>query len=196
MPQLYLSWITSRANHSNYEKGWCFRNALGDVMGVHGIFAGQYICNLPVRPLLTFISPSADGEVWKNQRKLASHIFSAGNFRTHVQNTIHHGECSVCVTMKELELTSRTLLSTDMDTLDTLLAQVSKTGKDIELQDLFFRFTLSSFATMAFSADVKCLPSEPSGLDTKVEFATHFDFAQRVMDHRLRDPLQGFLERL
>lgn len=46
-----------------------FSSAFADVLGLHGIFV-------------------ADGEPWKKQRKMASHIFSVGNFRTHVQSTI------------------------------------------------------------------------------------------------------------
>lgn len=41
IPQLYLSWVTGKANHANYEKGWTLRNALGDVLGMHGIFVGE-----------------------------------------------------------------------------------------------------------------------------------------------------------
>lgn len=73
---------------------------------------------------------------------------------------------------------------------------MSKTGADIDLQDLFFRFTLSSFASMAFSAELECLPSHPEGLKSNVSFATNFDYAQLVMDERFVDPAQGFAERL
>jgi len=62
---LYIMWA-QKTNFENYEKGPSFRNAMADVMGHHGIFV-------------------ADGEPWKRQRKMASNIFSVGNFRSHVQ---------------------------------------------------------------------------------------------------------------
>lgn len=88
------------------------------------------------------------------------------------------------------------IIPSDLDTLDSLMSQVSKTGKDVELQDVFFRFTLSSFATIAFSADVECLSSDPAALDIKVPFAAHFDYAQKIMDQRITEPWQTFFEKL
>lgn len=94
-----------------------FRTNLSDLLSEGGIFV-------------------ADGEVWKRQRKLASNIFSVGNFRTHVQHTVH------------LEL----------DQLHKLIADTSKKRVWINLPDVFFRYTLEAFGVMAFGAELGCLP--------------------------------------
>lgn len=148
----YIRWV-QKTNFENYIKGPAFQNAMGDVMSLHGIFV-------------------ADGEIWRKQRKMASHIFSVGNFRTHVQNTVQR----------------------DLSALNKLFQESSQKKVEINLPDLFFRFTLSSFSLMAFSADIKCLPSKVADLDKVVEFAANFDYAQRVMDERFVDPLARFTE--
>lgn len=53
-------------------------------------------------------------------------------------------------------------------------------------KDIFFRFTLSSFGLMAFSAQLNCLPADPAMLDKPVPFAQAFDYAQGVVDLRFR----------
>ncbi|CEH18801.1 cytochrome p450 [Ceraceosorus bombacis] len=116
----------------------------------------------------------ADGEIWKKQRKMASRIFSVDNFRTHVQHAVHE----------------------DLERLSQLLTVLSKTSQDVDLQAIFFRFTLSSFASMAFSARLDCLPTSPEGLANEVPFAKAFDGAQGMIDNRFFDPLQGALEYL
>ncbi|CDS82304.1 related to Cytochrome P450 [Sporisorium scitamineum] len=148
----YIRWV-QKTNFENYIKGSQFQSSMGDVMSLHGIFV-------------------ADGEIWRKQRKMASHIFSVGNFRTHVQRTIQR----------------------DLDVLNRLFREASERKVEINLPDLFFRFTLSSFSLMAFSADIKCLPSNVEGLKTVVEFAANFDYAQRIMDERFVDPLARFTE--
>ncbi|SNX82988.1 related to Cytochrome P450 [Melanopsichium pennsylvanicum] len=148
----YIRWV-QKTNFENYIKGPFFQKSMGDVMSTHGIFV-------------------ADGEIWRKQRKMASHIFSVGNFRTHVQTTIQR----------------------DLSVLNKLFQEVSKKNVEVNLPDLFFRFTLSSFSLMAFSADIKCLPSNVAELDKVVEFAANFDYAQRVMDERFVDPLSTFTE--
>lgn len=148
----YIRWV-QKTNFENYIKGSFFQKSMGDVMSLHGIFV-------------------ADGEIWRKQRKMASHIFSVGNFRTHVQNTIHR----------------------DLAILNKLFRDASSKNTELNLPDLFFRFTLSSFSLMAFSADIKCLPSNVGDLSKVVEFAANFDYAQRVMDERFVDPLARFTE--
>lgn len=78
----------------------------------------------------------SNGPVWKAQRKLASNIFSVSNFRNHVQETVQE----------------------DLTTLSSLMDRLVEKGQQVNLQDIFFRFTLSSFATMAFSTTMGCLP--------------------------------------
>lgn len=142
----YIQWA-QKTNFANYEKGHFFRKNMQDVLSAHGIFA-------------------ADGEVWKKQRKMASHIFSVGNFRTHVQKTVQN----------------------DLDILMRLAADASKSGARINLPDVMFRFTLDTFGEMAFNANLSCLPETTAGLQEDVPFATAFDYAQQVMVERFFDP--------
>ncbi|CAO1626145.1 unnamed protein product [Sympodiomycopsis kandeliae] len=139
----YIQYV-QKTNFDNYPKGREFYKNMSDVLGPHGIFV-------------------VDGSPWYTQRKLASHIFSIGNFKSHVQNVVTHSVRSK---------------------LDPLLVDLSNRDQATPLPDLMFRFTLSSFAYMAFNADLHCLPSEAQGLAIKNEFAGNFDYAQNVMDHR------------
>ncbi|KDN52517.1 cytochrome P450 [Tilletiaria anomala UBC 951] len=135
----------------HFVKGRMFRARFEDVLGVHGIFV-------------------ADGENWKGQRKRASHIFSAGQFRNWVQTTVH-GELKQVFSL-----------------LQEVASRKSSGSNKILLPELFFRYTLSSFSKMAFSADLKCLSSSPDVLETPVPFATAFDFAQCVINERFVYP--------
>ena len=56
----------------------------------------------------------------------------------------------------------------------------------VNLSSLFFRFTLNSFAEMAFGTDIRALSTET---DAPVPFAEAFDYAQSVLDGRFLDPL-------
>lgn len=106
---------------------------------------------------------ASDGAIWLKQRKLASQIFSVNNFRNHVQSTV----------VKETQI------------LDNLLQDASTKATMVNFPDTMFRFTLNSFALMAFDADIDCLPTKVEGLQIPNEFATSFDYAQMVMDHRI-----------
>lgn len=74
----------------------------------------------------------ADGETWKHARKKGSLMFSSRQFREHVSVVIHH------------ELEQAVAL------LDTVSSEAGE-GK-LDFTQLLFRFTLSGFAKMAFSA--------------------------------------------
>ncbi|PWN38466.1 cytochrome P450 [Meira miltonrushii] len=142
-----------KTEFENFIKGGPFLRAFEDLLGSHGIFV-------------------ADGAIWKRQRKMASHIFSVGNFKTYVQETIHK----------------------DLDLVNSLCADSVKHNVPVNICDVFFRFTLSTFSTMAFSADLNCLPDTVEGLKTRNEFADAFDSAQLVADNRFFDPLPLWLE--
>lgn len=142
-----------KTEFDHFIKGKDFLRCLKDVLGHEGIFV-------------------ADGEVWKKQRKMASHIFSVGNFKSCVQDTIQR----------------------DVTTLSLLLDDAHQSEAEVDLPDVFFRFTLSSFSQMAFSADLECLPGNVEGLKKRNQFADAFDFAQLVVDNRFTDPLPLFLE--
>lgn len=106
---------------------------------------------------------ATDGATWLKQRKLAAQIFSVNNFRNHVQSTV----------VREVQI------------LDQLLLDASRKGTKVNFPDTMFRFTLNSFALMAFDADIDCLPTNVEALAIPNEFASSFDYAQMVMDHRI-----------
>ncbi|MCO5585446.1 hypothetical protein L7F22_039379 [Adiantum nelumboides] len=135
-----------KTEFETFAKGDNFHRRLSDLLGEHGIFV-------------------VDGEPWKRQRKMASHIFSVGNFRTCVQQTI----------------------DSDLLKMEKLLTNVAKEKVSINLPDLFFRFTLSSFSQLAFSADVECLPETVEGLSIRNSFADAFDSLNWL---QMKDSLQ------
>ncbi|CAG8440405.1 8104_t:CDS:2 [Funneliformis mosseae] len=111
---------------------------------------------------------NTNGNAWRMQRKLSSHLFNTRNFR----------EIFCVVFKKDTEIV--------LNTLDKL----ARTGETFDLQDLFFRFTMDSFVKITFGIDLKCLenPKEP------VKFASAFDFAQRVISNRIENPFWKFTE--
>ncbi|PWN22059.1 cytochrome P450 [Microstroma glucosiphilum] len=117
----------------------------------------------------------ADGAPWFQQRKLASHIFSRSFFSSHVQDT----------------------MKAEVVKLDKLLLDASDgkcKGEKIQFPDLMFRFTLSTFAFLAFNAEVDVLPDNVDGLQKVNEFGRDFDFAQTVLDHRFVSVLPKWTE--
>jgi Cytochrome P450 len=125
-----------KTNFDNFVKGPAFRVRFSDVLGNHGIFV-------------------SDGDVWKTQRKRASHIFSAGQFRNWVQSVVH-GELRLVTSILEQ------------------VAAKQKAGarnNHLVLSELFFRYTLSSFSKMAFSHDMGALDGSPECLHREVPFA-------------------------
>lgn len=97
----------------------------------------------------------------------ASHIFSVNQFRSIVQTVVH----------------------SELLTLHTLLRTISTSSSPhLALPDLFFRYTLSSFASIAFGADIGCLTSSPTCLDHQVPFSVAFDAAQEHINKRLVKP--------
>lgn len=151
----YLEWI-QKTNFENYPKGDTFRYIFGDLLGIDGIFV-------------------ADGHVWKSQRKMASHMFSARQFNNWVQQVVHH----------------------ELTTIDGLLDNVSafsSSKNTIKMPELFFRYTLSSFSKMAFSADLDCLSTDPKSLEKEVPFAVAFDYAQGVINKRFVMPGWKYFE--
>jgi len=152
----YLEWV-QKTNFENYPKGGQFRSKFGDLLSTNGIFV-------------------ADGDTWKSQRKMASHMFSARQFNNWVRSVVHH----------------------ELDVIDGLLENVAdSSGKNtntLAMPQLFFRYTLSSFTKMAFSADLDCLSTDPASLEKPVPFAVAFDYAQGVINTRFVTPLWNYLE--
>lgn len=112
---------------------------------------------------------TADGEHWKTQRKIAAKIFTVNRFK----------ECITSVIREDTAL------------IDGILAAKAKTGEVFNMQDLYFRFTLSSFVKIAFSQDTGAL----SNPDVPDEFGEAFGFAQKVLDQRFVQPFWWFTER-
>ncbi|PWN48522.1 putative P450 oxidoreductase, partial [Violaceomyces palustris] len=105
---------------------------------------------------------TTDGDQWKMQRKVASRIFSVSSFKDIITRTIRE----------------------DCDLLQGILARHADRGEVFNIQELFFRFTLSSFVKIAFDQDTGSL-SKPDQPD---EFGDAFNFAQKVLDMRFVQP--------
>ncbi|CAG8512513.1 9054_t:CDS:10 [Paraglomus occultum] len=116
---------------------------------------------------------ATDGDAWKLQRKRASNIFKVRNFRE-----------IICKAFAE-----------DGDLLLKILNSASNSEEELDLQGLFFRYTMDTFGKICFSRDFQCLskPNEPNA------FASAFDFAQSVIEHRFMSPFwkltEAFTER-
>ncbi|KAI1318426.1 hypothetical protein EDD11_006510 [Mortierella claussenii] len=132
-----------RVNFWAYEKGPHLRTALGPLVG-GGIFG-------------------ADGEHWKWQRKLASHIFNVKAFRSYTSS----------VFVQEAQL------------VIDYLSKKADEGQIVDLQELFYKYTLDSFGEIAFGQSFGCLnkPGE------EVPFAAAFDRLNHALSERLMTPL-------
>lgn len=102
---------------------------------------------------------------------MASHIFSVNRFRNIIQGVVHQ------------ELTTVHGLFQDLVSKGLNGQQAT-----LELPDLFFRYTLSSFGKMAFGTDIGCLSSSANVLSQDVPFATAFDLAQNHINNRFAQP--------
>ncbi|KAG0626729.1 hypothetical protein M758_2G147000 [Ceratodon purpureus] len=130
-----------KTRFENYPKGDFMGELLGDFLG-KGIF-------------------NVDGDLWKLQRKLASHEFTSRSLRE------FGFECSE----KELE-----------DRLVPILFQACEKGDVVDLEDLFLRFSFDSICQLGFGVDPNCLDSS---LPT-VRFAQAFDKATEYTVLRFR----------
>eukprot|EP00164_Ancoracysta_twista_P000051 GFYU01000070.1.p2 GENE.GFYU01000070.1~~GFYU01000070.1.p2 ORF type:complete len:501 (+),score=165.87 GFYU01000070.1:166-1668(+) len=108
---------------------------------------------------------AADGAQWKTQRKTASHIFNVGNFRDNM--------CDVFAR-------NGTVLVNRLENV--------KEGEFIDMQDLFFRYTLDSIAEIAFGVTLGSLSKDD------VPFARAFDGAQLATNMRFFFPCWQLLK--
>lgn len=116
----------------------CFQELLGD-----GIF-------------------NADGDLWRQQRKTASFLFTMRNLKDNMADVIASKiQCVIMVLEKSCD-----------------------DSQPVDLQDLFFRFTFDSFVQIAFGIDLHCISSE----DPHV-FQKSFDEAQQVVFERFISPV-------
>ncbi|KAI8833749.1 cytochrome P450, partial [Chytridium lagenaria] len=135
-----------KTRFDNYVKGDRFHNILSPLLG-DGIF-------------------NTDGEKWKWQRKVSSHIFTGRNFRDVVAKVFNE----------------------DIENLVGYLKTVTETEETIDLHRVFHAFTLDSFAKIALGRDLHCLatPSNPP------PFSYSFDASVALLSVRLSNPLWWF----
>lgn len=146
-----------RDNFDNYVKGPMVYSNLASLLG-HGIF-------------------TSDGAQWKAQRRAASHMFSLRQFRETIMTAfLRHAP----------ELTA---------ILDEAAAQpppaskgssraLSSNGEvEVDMQSLYFRFTLDSIGDIAFGDSIGSLR------DAELPFSKAFDLAQSIVEHRFLSPL-------
>lgn len=111
---------------------------------------------------------SQDGHVWFRQRKASSYIFSANSFRTVITTAIEE----------------------HLEALRGVLDNAAATSAVVPLNETFMRFTLDTFASMAFGRELHSLEA-----DRPVAFAEAFDYAQTRLADRFDDPLWRLRER-
>ncbi|KAF0406854.1 cytochrome P450 [Gigaspora margarita] len=109
-----------------------------------------------------------DRDLWKFQRRTISRLFQERNYKDFIYASIVRK--------------SETVLN--------ILRRCADNGNPIDLQDLFYRFTLDTLGDIFFSTDFCCLTSP----EKPVQFAIDFDHAQRIIDWRLEQSLWKFIE--
>eukprot|EP01018_Ginkgo_biloba_P035877 Gb_20510 [translate_table: standard] len=128
-------------NFENYPKGERFSFFLQDFLG-NGIF-------------------NADGELWKMQRKAASHEFNTKSLRNFVVETV------------QWEIRNRLMV---------VLSNACERGESLDLQEILQRFAFDNICRVAFGADPGCLhPSLPTS-----RFQQAFDDATEISSGRFR----------
>ncbi|KAI3778126.1 hypothetical protein L2E82_07169 [Cichorium intybus] len=133
-----------KTNFPNYTKGDYHKGIMGDLLG-NGIFA-------------------ADGDIWRHQRKLASHEFST----------------------KVLRDFSTVVFRSNSAKLVKKVSEAAVDNQIIALQDLLMKSTLDSIFKVGFGFDLDTL----SGLDkTSNQFRTAFDDSNSLIFSRYVDVL-------
>ncbi|KAF0408125.1 cytochrome p450 [Gigaspora margarita] len=110
-----------------------------------------------------------NGYKWKFQRRIASQLFLGKNFRNLIYTSITEKSKAVL----------------------NILKNHADSGKSIDLQDLFYRFTMDTFGDMSFSVDFGCLTHS----EKKSQFVISFDYAQDAIFRRFVNPLWRFTEK-
>jgi cytochrome P450 len=127
-----------KTNFKNYVKGPQFKEKLQSLLG-DGIF-------------------NSDGEMWKEQRQIASHLFKVKELKDMMVVFEKHG---------------REVLH--------LLHAASDTQIVLNIADIFFRFTLDSIGEIAFGHNI-------DSLHKQVPFSAAFDDAQQSAVDRFFEP--------
>ncbi|KAG0321315.1 hypothetical protein BGZ99_003964 [Dissophora globulifera] len=128
-----------KTNFWAYEKGPLLQDSNKDLLGA-GIF-------------------SSDGQHWKWQRKMASHIFNVRAFRDYTSNVFVR----------------------ESDIVAAYLDTVAQKGTVVDIHEIFLKFTLDSFGEISFGQSFGCL-DDP---EKEVEFAAAFDRLNATVSERL-----------
>lgn len=110
-----------KTKFENYPKGDRFITLLGDFLG-RGIF-------------------NSDGDLWRHQRKIASHEFSTKSLRNFVVENVTS------------EISAR---------LVPILTRAAKVEEVLDLQDILERFAFDNICKVAFNVDPSCLGGDGS----------------------------------
>lgn len=102
-----------------------------------------------------------DGNLWKEQRKLASHMFST----------------------KRLNQKAFSSFLTATDKLINIIDRYIDKNEPFDMKDLMFRLTMDSIAEIAFDYDTKCLTTA-----LVPEFTQSMDWCTRYLFYRGNDP--------
>ncbi|KAK9117535.1 hypothetical protein Sjap_016482 [Stephania japonica] len=133
-----------KTNFNNFPKGRPFTEILGDLLG-NGIF-------------------NVDGELWRAQRKFASHGFSTKSLREFVAKTL------------DQEVKERLL---------PILESAMDDNRNVDLQDLLKRFAFDMVCKVSLGFDPCCLdPSMPVS-----PLARAFDVASAISARRATAPM-------
>ena len=74
----------------------------------------------------------SDGQVWRHQRKTASHLFTSRNLRDHMFMVLKDNLAPLC----------------------SVLSEAQNTGEFVDLQKIFHNYTLDSFCEIAYGIKV------------------------------------------
>ncbi|GMI98342.1 cytochrome P450, family 704, subfamily A, polypeptide 2 [Hibiscus trionum] len=135
-----------KTNFANYGKGKSTHEIFQDLFG-DGIF-------------------SVDGNMWRQQRKLASYEFSAKKLRDF--------SCSV--------------FKRNAARLVRDVSGLSVSGREIELQDMLMKYAMESIVKVGFGVDLNCMILS-SEIDEGMAFMKALDDAIQSVNFRYIDPL-------
>ena len=163
-------------NFDNYVKAPNFKDILSDAIGT-GIF-------------------TTDGAAWKMHRKIGSHMFSQRILKEGAKIAVRESQSMIkkLWTLSQrrggVQEESASLLSSRPEEQSTKTPSVGKTQKSalhcatVDIQDLFFRFTLDVFAHIAFGISLHSIER-----DTPHPFGTAFDEVQSYAVRRFDSPM-------
>lgn len=153
-----------KTNVNNYVKSQFLRRNFEPMLGL-GIFAENHAFT------------HDGGENWHIQRKLASKIFTGNNFRVFfMQCFVEHG--AMFQEILEDFCSKNKVSSSDTEETKSLQNNNNNTSTnsktEIDVQDLFFRYTLDCIGQLGFGVDLGCLAGKP------IPFAKAFDRCQAI----------------